>query len=71
MIVKLIARFTYWLGLLCASLAVITRLANALGFESIRVVTRGNPIDFKSFLDAALLLMFASIASSVYARIDS
>jgi hypothetical protein len=71
MLVKLIARFTYWSGLLCASLAVITRLANALGFESVRIVTRGNTVDFKSFLDAALLLMFACIASSVYARIDS
>jgi len=71
MVVKLIARFTYWLGLVCGILAVITRLANALGFESMRVMTRGNPFDFRSFLDAALLLIFASMASSLYARIDS
>jgi hypothetical protein len=71
MVVKLIARVTYWLGLICASLAVITRLANALGFESVRIVTRGNTVDFKSFLDAALLLIFLSMASSLFARIDS
>ncbi|HEY0703647.1 MAG TPA: hypothetical protein VGD60_12850 [Candidatus Acidoferrales bacterium] len=71
MIVKLIARVTYWLGLVCATLAAVTRLMNAAGFEHVGMATRGNPIDFRSFLDAALLLIFTSIASSLYARIDS
>jgi hypothetical protein len=43
---------------------------NVLGFEMIRFSTRGNPIDFRSFLDGALLFLFASIASSLYTRLD-
>jgi hypothetical protein len=62
---------TYWLGITCTALALGFRLFNAMGFEFIHVVTKGNTIDFRSFLDAALLFLFASIASSLYSRLDS
>jgi len=51
--------------------ALFSRLMNILGFEAVRMSTKGNPIDFRSFLDAALLFLFSSIASSLYARLDS
>ena len=71
MVAKLIARVTYWLGIICMVLAVALRLFNALGFEFTHMVTKGNPIDVRSFLDATLLFLFASMASSLYARLDN
>jgi hypothetical protein len=70
MLAKLIARVTYWLGITCAVLAVGSRIFNAMGFEFTHVITKGNTIDFHSFLDAALLFLFASMASSLYARLE-
>jgi hypothetical protein len=70
MLVKLIARATYWLGITCTALALALRLFNALGFEILHFTTKGNTIDFRSFLDAALLFLFASMASSLYARLE-
>jgi hypothetical protein len=70
MLVKLIARVTYWIGITCTVLALAFRLFNAMGFEFLHVTTRGNTIDFRSFLDGALLFLFASMASSLYARLE-
>jgi hypothetical protein len=49
---------------------VILRLMNALGFEMVGVLTKGHPIDYHSLLDGALLFLFSSIASSLYARLE-
>jgi len=46
--------------------AVVTRIGNALGYELAHVSTRGNNIDFRSFLDAGLLFLFIAIASANY-----
>jgi len=70
MLVKLIARVTYWIGIACLVLAFGFRLFNAMGYEFIHFTTRGNTIDFRSFLDASLLFLFASMASSLYARLE-
>jgi len=71
MVVKIIARVTYWLGIVCTSMALILRLSNALGFESGSFITRGNSLGYRSFLDGALMFLFASMASSLYTRLDS
>jgi len=71
MLVKQIARVTYWLAVICLLLSLASRIMNALGFEAVHVITKGNPIDFHSFLDAAILFLFASMASSLYARLES
>ena len=71
MVVKLIARVTYWLGITCTVLALGARLLNAAGINGAYFLTKGNTIDFRSALDAALLFLFASIASSLCARLDS
>jgi hypothetical protein len=70
MIVKRIAQVTYWLGLICATLALIFRFANMFGYEFAHISTRGNSVDVRSYLDAALLFLFTSIASSLYARVE-
>jgi hypothetical protein len=70
MLVKTIARLTYWVGMACVALALISRLMNAMGFEMVGVLTKGHPIDYHSLLDGALLFLFSSIASSLYARLE-
>ncbi len=68
---KYILRVSYWLGVVCAVLCLITRFFNSLGFEFTRLATRGNSIDFHSFLDGALLFLFVAIASAGYASFRS
>jgi hypothetical protein len=60
MLVKTIARLTYWVGMTCVVLALISRGMNALGFEMTGVLTKGHPIDYHSLLDGALLFLFSS-----------
>jgi hypothetical protein len=64
--VKYIAVGSYWLGVVCSLVAIVTRIGNALGYEFAHVSTRGNNIDFRSFLDAGLLFLFIAIASANY-----
>lgn len=69
--VKYIAISSYWLGVICAVVALVARMCDALGIFSMRFVTKGNLIDFRSFLDAALLFLFITIASASYASFVS
>jgi hypothetical protein len=64
--VKYIGVTSYWLGVVFSVVAVVTRIGNALGYELAHVSTRGNNIDFRSFLDAGLLFLFIAIASANY-----
>jgi hypothetical protein len=64
--VKYIGVASYWLGVVFSVVAVVTRIFNALGYEFAHVSTRGNTIDFRSFLDAGLLFLFIAIASANY-----
>ncbi len=65
--VKYIAAVSYWLGVACAVVALIARFCDVFGIAFARFATRGNNIDVRSFLDAALLFLFVAIASSTYA----
>jgi hypothetical protein len=70
MLVKRIAQVTYWLGMACVVAAVFSRLMTFFGFEMTLAFAKSHPIDFHSFLDAALLFLFSSMASSLYARLE-
>jgi hypothetical protein len=69
--VKYIAVGSYWLGVVCALVAVVGRLCDALGIAFVRILTKGNNIDIRSFLDAALLFLFIAIASASYEAMQS
>jgi hypothetical protein len=71
MLVKYIAVGSYWLGVLCALVAVVGRLSDALGVAFVRILNKGNLIDVHSFLDAALLFLFIAIASANYEWVQS
>jgi len=61
---KHIMRWSYWLGVICAALAVLTRLLNAMGLSSTLLQTRGDSFSFRTFLNAALLFLITSIATA-------
>lgn len=69
--VKYIAVGSYWVGLVCALVALVGRLSDALGFAFVRILNKGNMIDVHSFLDAALLFLFIAIASANYEWMQS
>ena len=69
--VKYIATGSYWLGVVCALVSVVGRLCDALGIAFVRILTRGNMIDVRSFLDAGLLFLFIAIASVGYEWLES
>ena len=69
--VKYIAVGSYWLGVVCAVVSIVGRLCDALGIAFIHILTKGNNIDVRSFLDAALLFLFIAIASASYELMQS
>jgi hypothetical protein len=69
--VKYIAVASYWLGVVCSVVAVVARICDAMGIVFVHVLTRGNNIDFRSFLDAGLLFLFIAIASANYEWLQS
>ena len=63
---KHIVRWSYWLGTAFALLAVVARLLNLAGIDPNLLPSRGNPIGYHTFLDAALLFFLISIATAEY-----
>ncbi|MFZ0582624.1 MAG: hypothetical protein WAN72_19850 [Candidatus Acidiferrales bacterium] len=64
---KYILTVSYWLGVICALLAIVLRVFSAFGFEMLALNTRGHAIDYHSLLDAALLFLFIAMATAGYA----
>ena len=66
-----IIKWSYWLGALCAVLALLTRALNVVGVNFLAFSTRGNPIDYRTFLDGTIFLLVISIATTSYSRLHS
>jgi hypothetical protein len=47
-------------------LAVVMRVLNMLGVSFYEVMTRGNPIAFRTFLNGAALFFLVTIATAAY-----
>lgn len=69
--VKYIAVASYWMGVVCALVSVVGRMCDALGISFLHIMTRGNTIDIRSFLDAGLLFLFIAIASANFEWMQS
>ncbi len=63
---KYIMQLSYWLGVIFLAVAVVARGLNMLGVISADVLTRGNPISFRSLVDGAILFLLTSIATTGY-----
>jgi hypothetical protein len=69
---KQIINWSYWLGAVCTLLALLARAFNALGVHFfLSFSTRGNPIDYRTFLDGAILLFVICIATANHGRVNS
>ncbi len=64
--VKLLIRVSYWLGVACVVLAVLSKALNALGMNYLQFITRGNDVDYHSFVLGALLFFLMAIATSCF-----
>ena len=63
---KHIVRWSYWLGVVCVALALVTRALNVLGVARNVFTGQGQPISYHSFVDGALLFFVTAIATSSY-----
>ncbi|MFY9801938.1 MAG: hypothetical protein WA211_15525 [Candidatus Acidiferrales bacterium] len=57
---------SYWLGVVCALIALGMRAAGVMGYELTHSVPGSGRIDYHSMLDGALLFLFVAIASAGY-----
>ena len=66
-----IIRYSYWLGILCALLALLLRVVNIWSMPLSRILTRGAPIQYGTFLDASQLFFLMAIATAGYVWVKS
>ncbi len=67
---KLVMRICYLLCMLCALLAVITRILSAFGSTAVLFSSRALPIGYHSFMDGVLLFFMLTLASASVEFID-
>jgi len=63
---KQIAKWSYWLGMACAVIALVLRGFNAVGLLLPTVVQEGRTLWYMSFYKGALLLFLIAIATANY-----
>lgn len=68
---KLIARWSYWLGIACLVIAVAWRTVNAFGLWMPINVTPGRSIWYWSFFHASILFFVTTIATACYTWMGS
>ncbi len=69
---KLIARWSYWLGMACLVIAVIWRVVDIFrSWSSSSAATSGQPVGHVAFLHASILFLVATIATACYAWLNS
>ena len=61
---KHIVKWSYWLGLVSAVIALVLRGLNAIGLPT--VVVQGRTLWYMSFYKGALLLLLIAIATANY-----
>jgi hypothetical protein len=67
---KLIASWTYWLGIACLVIAVVWRIANI--FRSWQTsAASGGSIGHLAFMHGSILFLITTIATACYAWLNS
>ncbi len=61
---KDIARWSYWLGVACAVVALLWRAVATLGLGHSEIGTRGNPIGYMAFYKGAFLFLLIAVATA-------
>jgi hypothetical protein len=68
---KLIGRWSYWVGVSCAAIATLWRLANALNLLPASTGRSGIDISYLSFLHFSFVLFLVTMATACYAWMSS
>ena len=61
---KLVMRLSYWLCLLCAVLAIVTRCLEALNVSATLFAGRPSAIGYHSFMDGVILFFMICVATA-------
>jgi hypothetical protein len=64
--VKLLIRVSYWLGVVCIVLAVLSKVFNAIGMNVLQFMTRGNDVGYHSYVLGAVLFFLMAIATASF-----
>lgn len=62
---------TYWLGSVCAALALLARGLDVLGMNFLDFSTKGGGVGYHTLMDGTLFFYAISIATMVYAGFNS
>ncbi|HEV2522218.1 MAG TPA: hypothetical protein VGT24_07530 [Candidatus Acidoferrales bacterium] len=65
---KHVVKWSYWLGVVSAVLALLTRGLDILGVKFLVFPTKGSGIGYHTYLDAALFFLVISIAAAHHFR---
>lgn len=68
---KQVGIWTYWLGTVCAGLALIGRILDFFGRNFIDFETKGSGFGYHSLMDATLFFYAISIATMVHSGLTS
>jgi hypothetical protein len=63
---KQIIRWSFWLGSLCAVLALAARSLDVMGFDTLNFSTKGSEIGYHTFMNGTFFFYLFSIAISNY-----
>jgi hypothetical protein len=63
---KLLINVSYWLGVVCIALAMLSKALNALGVNFLQFMTRGNDVGYHSFVLGAVLFFLMAIATASF-----
>jgi hypothetical protein len=63
---RLIVKGSFWLGNVCAALALVARGLDALGINTLNFSTKGSEIGYHTFMDATFFFYLISIAFATY-----
>ena len=63
---RLIVKGSFWLGNVCAALALLARGLDALGINTLNFTTKGSEIGYHTFMDATFFFYLISIALTTY-----
>jgi hypothetical protein len=63
---KILIKVSYWLGVVCIALALLSKALNALGVNFLQFMTRGNDVGYHSFVLGAVLFFLMAIATASF-----
>jgi hypothetical protein len=63
---KILIKVSYWLGVVCVALAMLSKALNAIGVDFAQFNTRGNEIGYRSFVVGAGVFLLLAVATESY-----